>query len=178
MFFLSSSLNQLGKVNELLIKPDVSDLTDEKEEEDVVEDSVEEENGSKADCVYTATSLETALNLVITSLKSLLLHYNVRFLPVEMLQNRFFFSLMFHVWLCSFIYNWLTRWTARAQARLCVCVQTGSSISVKWFTPRPRARWASRSSERLAARADVHRLLQEPSPPHTHNHKEMCCVST
>lgn len=76
MFFLSSSLNQLGKVNELLIKPDVSDLTDEKEEEDVVEDSVEEENGSKADCVYTATSLETALNLVITSLKSLLLHYN------------------------------------------------------------------------------------------------------
>lgn len=76
MFFLSSSLNQLGKVNELLIKPDVSDLTDEKEEEDVVEDSVEEENGSKADCVYTATSLETALNLVITSLKSLLFNYN------------------------------------------------------------------------------------------------------
>lgn len=69
MFFFSS-LNQLGKVNELLIKPDLSDLTEEKEEEDVVEESVEEENGSKADCVFTATNLETALNLVRTSLKA------------------------------------------------------------------------------------------------------------
>lgn len=66
--------NKLGKVNELLIKPDLSDSTAEKEveeeeeeEEDVVEESVEEsveeENGSKADCAFTATSLETALNL-------------------------------------------------------------------------------------------------------------------
>ncbi|XP_068180771.1 epithelial splicing regulatory protein 1 isoform X1 [Antennarius striatus] len=54
---------KLGKVNELLIKPDLSDLTEEKEEEDVVEENVEEKNGSKADCVFTATSLETALNL-------------------------------------------------------------------------------------------------------------------
>ncbi|XP_041798410.1 epithelial splicing regulatory protein 1 isoform X1 [Chelmon rostratus] len=53
---------KLGKVNELLIKSDLSDLTEEKEE-DVVEESVEEENASKADCVFTATSLETALNL-------------------------------------------------------------------------------------------------------------------
>lgn len=58
-------------MNELLIKPDLSDLTEEKEEEDVVEESVEEENGSGADCVFTATSLETALNLVIMSFKSL-----------------------------------------------------------------------------------------------------------
>lgn len=56
-------------MNELLIKPDLSDLTEEKEEEDVVvEESVEEENGSGADCVSTATSLETALNLVIVKL--------------------------------------------------------------------------------------------------------------
>ncbi|KAK2844550.1 hypothetical protein Q5P01_011209 [Channa striata] len=54
---------KLGRVNELLIKPDLSDLTDEKEEEDVVEESVEEENGSGAECVFTATSLEAALNL-------------------------------------------------------------------------------------------------------------------
>ncbi|XP_044063975.1 epithelial splicing regulatory protein 1 isoform X1 [Siniperca chuatsi] len=54
---------KLGKVNEIVIKPDLSDLTDEKEEEeDVVEENVEEENGSRADCVSTATSLETALN--------------------------------------------------------------------------------------------------------------------
>ncbi|XP_075965276.1 epithelial splicing regulatory protein 1 isoform X2 [Anarhichas minor] len=55
----------LGKVNELLIKPDLSDLTEEKEEEmeDGVEESVEEENRSQADNVSTATSLETALNL-------------------------------------------------------------------------------------------------------------------
>lgn len=58
-------------MNELLIKPDLSDLTEEKEEDDVVEESVEEENGSRGDCVSTATSLETALNLVITPLKSL-----------------------------------------------------------------------------------------------------------
>ncbi|XP_026173177.1 epithelial splicing regulatory protein 1 isoform X2 [Mastacembelus armatus] len=54
---------KLGRVNELLIKPDLSDLTEEKGEEDVVEESVEEENGSGAECVYTATSLESALNL-------------------------------------------------------------------------------------------------------------------
>ncbi|XP_041650266.1 epithelial splicing regulatory protein 1 isoform X4 [Cheilinus undulatus] len=52
---------KLGKVNELLIKPDLSDLTEEKEE-DVVEEREEEEHGSKADCVFTASSLETALN--------------------------------------------------------------------------------------------------------------------
>lgn len=57
-------------MNELLIKPDLSDLTEQKED-DVVEESVEEENGSGADCVYTATMLETALNLVIASLKLL-----------------------------------------------------------------------------------------------------------
>lgn len=65
VFSFSSSVNQLGKVNELIIKPDPSELTEEK---DVVEETVEEESGSKADCVFTATSLETALNLVITLL--------------------------------------------------------------------------------------------------------------
>lgn len=68
MFF--SPPNQLGKVNELLIKPDLSDSTEEKEEEDVVEECVEEESGFKADCVFTAASLEAALNLVIISPKS------------------------------------------------------------------------------------------------------------
>ncbi|XP_037130191.1 epithelial splicing regulatory protein 1 isoform X1 [Syngnathus acus] len=53
---------KLGKVNELLIKPEVSELTDEKNEGDVVEEHVEEENVSGADCVFTAKSLETALN--------------------------------------------------------------------------------------------------------------------
>lgn len=62
MFF--SCANQLGKVNELLIKPDTTEFTEEKEEEDVEEESVEEEAGSKADCVFTASCLETALNLV------------------------------------------------------------------------------------------------------------------
>ncbi|KAF7227303.1 epithelial splicing regulatory protein 1 isoform X2 [Nothobranchius furzeri] len=52
----------LGKVNELLIKPDLSDLSEEKVEEDVVEESKEEQNGEGADCVYTATSLDGALN--------------------------------------------------------------------------------------------------------------------
>lgn len=61
----------MGKVNEILIKPDLSELTEKKEEEDVVEESVEEENGSGADNVSTASSFETALNLVITYLKSL-----------------------------------------------------------------------------------------------------------
>uniref|UniRef100_A0AAX7U5V9 RRM domain-containing protein n=1 Tax=Astatotilapia calliptera TaxID=8154 RepID=A0AAX7U5V9_ASTCA len=54
---------KLGKVNELLIKPDLSDLTEEKEEEDVVEESVEQENGSGADCVYKAPSVDKALNM-------------------------------------------------------------------------------------------------------------------
>uniref|UniRef100_G3P3D3 Epithelial splicing regulatory protein 1 n=1 Tax=Gasterosteus aculeatus aculeatus TaxID=481459 RepID=G3P3D3_GASAC len=58
---------KLGKVNELLIKPDLSDLAEEKEEEeeeeDEVEESAEKENKSRADNVSTATSLETALNL-------------------------------------------------------------------------------------------------------------------
>ncbi|XP_061572773.1 epithelial splicing regulatory protein 1 isoform X2 [Cololabis saira] len=53
----------LGKVNELLIKPDLSDLTDEKPEEDVVEECREEENGPGADCTSTVTSIDSALNL-------------------------------------------------------------------------------------------------------------------
>ncbi|XP_041844960.1 epithelial splicing regulatory protein 1 isoform X2 [Melanotaenia boesemani] len=53
----------LGKVNELLIKPDLLELTEEKAEEDVVEESREEENGSGAHCVSTATSIDSALNL-------------------------------------------------------------------------------------------------------------------
>ncbi|XP_075868801.1 epithelial splicing regulatory protein 1 isoform X2 [Nelusetta ayraudi] len=52
-----------GKVNELLIKHDLSDLAEEKKEEDVVEKCVEEETGFKADCVFTAENLEAALNL-------------------------------------------------------------------------------------------------------------------
>lgn len=70
-FFFSSfsswslPVNQLGKVNELIIKPDLSELTEGKEDKDVVEEAVEEELGSNADSVFTATSLETALNLVI-----------------------------------------------------------------------------------------------------------------
>ncbi|CAG11919.1 unnamed protein product, partial [Tetraodon nigroviridis] len=54
---------KLGKVNELIIKADLSELTDGKEDKDVVEEAVEEELGSKADSVFTTTSLETALNL-------------------------------------------------------------------------------------------------------------------
>ncbi|XP_028282327.1 epithelial splicing regulatory protein 1 isoform X5 [Parambassis ranga] len=54
---------KLGKVNELLIKPDLSDLTGEKEEEDVVEEDVEEENVFGADCVSKVTDIEAALNL-------------------------------------------------------------------------------------------------------------------
>ncbi|KAM7420755.1 hypothetical protein PAMA_015126 [Pampus argenteus] len=52
---------KLGRLNELFIKPDLSDLTEEKEK-DVVEESVVE-NGSGADCVFTASNLESALNL-------------------------------------------------------------------------------------------------------------------
>lgn len=62
--YSSSPVNQLGKVNELIIKPDLSELTEGKEDEDVVEQTVDKE--SKADSVFTATSFETALNLVIT----------------------------------------------------------------------------------------------------------------
>uniref|UniRef100_A0A3B5BCI5 Epithelial splicing regulatory protein 1 n=1 Tax=Stegastes partitus TaxID=144197 RepID=A0A3B5BCI5_9TELE len=39
-------------VNELLIKPDLADLTEEKEEEDVVAEGEEEESGSGADCFH------------------------------------------------------------------------------------------------------------------------------
>lgn len=63
-FLLSPPPNQLGKVNELLIKHDLSDLAEEKKEEDVAEERVEEETGFKADCVFTAENLEAALNLV------------------------------------------------------------------------------------------------------------------
>lgn len=59
-------MNQLGKVNELIIKPDLSESTEEKEDKDVVEEAVDGESGSKADSVFTATSFESALNLVIT----------------------------------------------------------------------------------------------------------------
>lgn len=52
-------------MNELLIKPELSDLAEEKDEEDVVvEENVEEENTYGADCAFTVTNLETALNQV------------------------------------------------------------------------------------------------------------------
>lgn len=72
MFFFLF-LNQLGKVNELLIKPDLSDSTEAQEKEDVLEEESvvveqeeeeQEESGSKADRVFTVTTLEQALNLV------------------------------------------------------------------------------------------------------------------
>lgn len=65
--FFPSPPNQLGKVNELLIKHDLSDSAEEKKEEDVVEKCVEEETGFKADCVFTAENLEAAVNLVMAS---------------------------------------------------------------------------------------------------------------
>ncbi|KAM9783037.1 epithelial splicing regulatory protein 1 [Neosynchiropus ocellatus] len=52
---------KLGRVNEVLIKPEL--LLEEKQEEDVLEESLEEKNGSGADCVFTATSLESVLTL-------------------------------------------------------------------------------------------------------------------
>lgn len=54
-------------MNELLIKHNLSDLAEEKNQEDVVEECVEEETGFKADCVFTAENLEAALNLVTFS---------------------------------------------------------------------------------------------------------------
>ncbi|XP_008321263.1 epithelial splicing regulatory protein 1 isoform X3 [Cynoglossus semilaevis] len=60
---------KLGRVNELHIKPDPTDLTEEKEEqleeeekeEDVSEETVEE-NRLEADCVSASNSFESALN--------------------------------------------------------------------------------------------------------------------
>ncbi|KAJ0066102.1 hypothetical protein NL108_001356, partial [Boleophthalmus pectinirostris] len=51
----------MGKVNELRIKPDLSDS--EEKQEDEVEESTTEQHNSGADCVTTAENLETALNL-------------------------------------------------------------------------------------------------------------------
>lgn len=56
-------LNQLGRVNELLIKPDLSDFTEENVKEDVV-DNKETEKGSGGDCIFTVTSIDTALSMV------------------------------------------------------------------------------------------------------------------
>lgn len=61
---------KLGKVNELLLKSDLEDSTEVKEEEDVVEESVTEKHSSGADCVATASNLETALNLFHLQLKN------------------------------------------------------------------------------------------------------------
>lgn len=53
----------LGKVNELLIRPDPSDSTEERTDEDVVVECKEEdETASGADCLYTATSLDSGIN--------------------------------------------------------------------------------------------------------------------
>ncbi|XP_038146947.1 epithelial splicing regulatory protein 1 isoform X2 [Cyprinodon tularosa] len=54
----------LGRVNELLIRSDLSDSTEEKTEEDVVvEGKEEDETASGADRVYTATSLDSGINM-------------------------------------------------------------------------------------------------------------------
>lgn len=85
LFFLFCFFNQLGKVNELIIKTNLSDLTDKEEDEDDVvekseekeaeEEQQEEETSSyRADCVYTATSLDSAFNTVIEKHFSPALH--------------------------------------------------------------------------------------------------------
>ncbi|XP_032415096.1 epithelial splicing regulatory protein 1 isoform X3 [Xiphophorus hellerii] len=54
----------LGRVNEILIRPDLSDSTEEKSDEDVVVECKEEdESSSRADCMYTAASLDSGLNM-------------------------------------------------------------------------------------------------------------------
>ncbi|KAM4567843.1 epithelial splicing regulatory protein 1 isoform 2-T2 [Fundulus diaphanus] len=54
----------LGRVNELLIRPDLTDSTEEKTDEDVVVECKEDdESSSGADCVYTATSLDSGINM-------------------------------------------------------------------------------------------------------------------
>lgn len=83
--FPSPLLNQLGKVNELLIKHNVSDLAEEKKEEDVVQERVEEETGLKADCVFTAENLEAALNLVMFSSTSVELKNITKISSIKMI---------------------------------------------------------------------------------------------
>ncbi|XP_054903717.1 epithelial splicing regulatory protein 1 isoform X2 [Poeciliopsis prolifica] len=53
----------LGRVNEILIRPDLSDSTEEKSDEDVVVECKEDESSSGADCMYTAASLDSGLNM-------------------------------------------------------------------------------------------------------------------
>ncbi|KAM4736551.1 epithelial splicing regulatory protein 1 isoform 2-T3 [Anableps anableps] len=54
----------LGKVNEILIRPDISDSTEEKTEEDVVVECKEgDKAASGADCIYTVTSLDSGINM-------------------------------------------------------------------------------------------------------------------
>ncbi|XP_077577288.1 epithelial splicing regulatory protein 1 isoform X1 [Stigmatopora nigra] len=55
---------KLGKINELVIKSEESDLADDLKDDDndVVEEATTDENASIADCVFTAKSLEDALN--------------------------------------------------------------------------------------------------------------------
>jgi methylthioribose-1-phosphate isomerase len=52
----------LGRVNELLIKQELCDLTEKQEE-------AEEDNGSLTDSVSTAANLESALNQVYNLLE-------------------------------------------------------------------------------------------------------------
>ncbi|MEQ2251711.1 Epithelial splicing regulatory protein 1, partial [Ilyodon furcidens] len=53
----------LGRVNELLIRPELSDSTGEKTDEDVLVECKEDETASGADCVYTVTSLDSGINM-------------------------------------------------------------------------------------------------------------------
>lgn len=89
-------MNQLGKVNELIIKPDLSELTEGKEDKDVVEQTADKESGSKADTVFTATSLETALNQVIrkrTNYEELFHRMPFDFFPYPIVVSNILFAL-------------------------------------------------------------------------------------
>ncbi|RVE62627.1 hypothetical protein OJAV_G00159250 [Oryzias javanicus] len=60
----------LGRVNELFIRPDLSDFTEENVKEDVVEENRETEQGSGGDCIFTCTSIDTALSMFDLQLKN------------------------------------------------------------------------------------------------------------
>ncbi|KAF6739730.1 Epithelial splicing regulatory protein 1 [Oryzias melastigma] len=60
----------LGRVNELLIRPDLSDFAEEDVKEEVVEENKETEKGSGVDCIFTCTSIDTALSMFDLQLKN------------------------------------------------------------------------------------------------------------
>lgn len=142
-------------MNELLIRPDLSDFAEEDVKEEVVEECKETEKGSGGDCIFTCTSIDTALSMVKSSYKYekqliSLIYGNLYKIMFLLSPKLIFFFLKFDLQLKNEVNN------AGAGTSWCLC--TDGQLHIRQVIHPEAASKVSKLglSKHLAARVDLH----------------------